>query len=369
MNIVHLREEGVSMFSAEDEYYMRVALGQARRGLGHVAPNPAVGCVLVKDGCILAVAHTADGGRPHAEALALQQADGASKGATAYVSLEPCAHQGKTGPCALALIDAGVKRVVIACIDPDPRVSGRGVQMLENAGIEVLCGVLEEEALNLNKGFIFKVTRNRPFVTLKLALSADKKIAVREGSRTQISGALAGRYTQFLRSQHDAILIGIGTALVDNPVLISRVKGHLHVMPRVILDAALEIPMGSNLVQSIADAPVFIIHDVDDVDKTVDLKAAGCTLIRENPRNLEKVLALLTERGVTRLLVEGGARVAQSFLEAGLVDECQLIYAPVKLGPGGVAAFPDTDIEVYGMKLKKTRVLGEDLLEIYGAAD
>lgn len=357
------------MIFPEDEYYMRVALNHARRGLGHTAPNPAVGCVIVRDGIIVAASYTASGGRPHAETRALKDAGGLAKGAIAYVTLEPCAHHGQTGPCARALAEAGIVRVVVACVDPDPRVSGKGLQILEDAGIEVVSGVLEKEALALNKGFFLKVTQGRPLVTLKLAVSADGKISARVGTRTQISGELAGRYVHLLRSQHDSILIGIGTLLVDNPILTTRVEGHNHVMTRVILDERLDMPLESRLVQSASIAPVLIVHKNGDVDKVVDLKARGCELIEVDPHDLRGVLRLLAGRGMTRLLVEGGAKVAGAFLSAGLVDELQMLRAPMVLGAEGVEAFAGGDPTVYGLKLQKTRTLGDDLLEIYRPAD
>lgn len=357
------------MISHDDEYYMRVALNHARRGLGNTAPNPAVGCVLVKGGMILAAARTAPGGRPHAEARALERAGRMASGSTAYVTLEPCAHQGQTGPCARALVEAGIARAVVACVDPDPRVSGKGLQILEEAGIEAVCGVLEKEALALNKGFFLKIMQGRPFVTLKLAVSADGKIAERPGMRTRISGEMAGRYVQLLRSQHDSILIGIGTVLVDNPILTTRVEGHNHAMTRVILDKRLDMPLGSGLVQSAFDAPVLIVHENAPVDKIVDLRAKGCELIEVDPCDLKTILSVLAGRGTTRLLVEGGGRVAGAFLSAGFIDELQMIRSPIMLGGQGVAAFSRGDPIACGMKLQKTRVLGDDLLEIYRPAD
>ncbi|HOO81368.1 MAG TPA: bifunctional diaminohydroxyphosphoribosylaminopyrimidine deaminase/5-amino-6-(5-phosphoribosylamino)uracil reductase RibD [Alphaproteobacteria bacterium] len=315
-----------------DEKYMRMALSMARRGLGMVAPNPAVGCVLVKDDVVIAAAHTARGGRPHAEAIALEKAGYEAKGACAYVSLEPCSHTGQTGPCAQALIDVGVVRVVVACEDPDPRVSGRGIAMLNDAGVEVVEGVLEEEALALNQGFISRVIQRRPFVTLKCAVSTDGKIAAGAGERTQISGELSQRYMHLQRSLYDAILVGSETYLVDKPKLTTRLAGFEHESLRVILDRRGRIK-----------------------------DASGFEICRQN--TIEEVLAYLAEKGITRLLVEGGAQVHRSFLEAGLVDEFQLCKSPLILGDRGVDA---ADFGAYSwLKLQKTRVLGEDMLEIY----
>lgn len=323
-----------------DIQYMRMALSRARRGLGLVAPNPAVGCVLVKGGVVLAVAHTAQGhkntcGRPHAERLALDMAGGAAKGACAYVSLEPCSHTGQTGPCAQALIDAGVARVVVACGDPDPRVSGRGVAMLRDSGIDVVEGVCEAEALALNRGFINRVTQNKPMVTLKCAISVDGKIAAAPGQRTQISGALAGRFMHLQRSMHDAILLGSETYMVDQPRLTTRLGGFEHDALRVVLDRR----------GRIEEAPGFEICRHETV---------------------EELLAYLAGKGITRLLVEGGTQVHRAFLEAGVVDEFQLCQSPVKLGKNGVQGVTgDALTRDYGLKYQKSRVLGEDVLEIY----
>ncbi|MCB1652339.1 MAG: bifunctional diaminohydroxyphosphoribosylaminopyrimidine deaminase/5-amino-6-(5-phosphoribosylamino)uracil reductase RibD [Alphaproteobacteria bacterium] len=326
---------------AADQYFMRAALSMARRGLGNVAPNPAVGCVIVKDGHIIARAHTAPGGRPHAETQALQKVDAEAKGATAYVSLEPCAHHGQTAPCAQALIEAGIARAVIAYTDPDPRVSGKGIEMFEKASIEVTTGVLEKQAQELNRGFILKVTQNRPLVTLKIATSSDHKIALK-GQRTKISGELAGRYMHLERSMHDAILIGSETALIDKPKLTTRIEGIHHDSLRVILD-------GSGRIQS-EDFYVLTNESLD----TRDIKA---------------VLAHLAEKGITRLLVEGGAQIHESFLNAELVDRFLWCKSSQEIGPQGVEALNNLDItrieEISGLKHTKTRMLGEDTLEIY----
>jgi diaminohydroxyphosphoribosylaminopyrimidine deaminase/5-amino-6-(5-phosphoribosylamino)uracil reductase len=355
---------------SDDYYFMTVALNHARRGLGFTAPNPSVGCVIVKDGRIVAAASTApSGGRPHAETVALAQAGIDAKGACAYVTLEPCAHHGQTGPCAQALIDAGIRRVVVACIDPDLRVSGRGIKMLQDAGIEVVQGALEREARELNRGFFLKISQHRPLVTLKIAVSADQKISAAKGQRTQISGDLANRYMHVLRSQHDAVLVGIGTVLVDNSLLTARVEGQKKVMTRIVLDHRLEIPLESALVQGAKSDPVLVFYNQGSVDKIEDLLRKGCELIPQDPHDLKAVLGILAERGITRLLVEGGAKIHTAFLKFGLVDEFQLIRSPKILGAYGVPALGGYDLAVleadFGLKLQKTRNLGEDLLEFY----
>lgn len=327
------------MSSDTDIRYMRMALNLARRGLGFVAPNPAVGCVIVKDDTILATGVTAPGGRPHAEVVALEKAGAQAKGATVYVSLEPCAHQGQTGPCAQALIDAGVSRVVAGCGDPDPRVSGQGLAMLREAGVEVVEDVLAEEACALNAGFILRITESRPFVTLKCAVSQDGKIAGSQGERTQISGEQAHRFMHLQRSLHDAILVGSETYLVDKPRLTTRVHGVAHDPLRIVLDRT---------------------GRIGETD--------GVEVVSES--DIEGVLNYFAEKGVTRLLVEGGAKVHESFLKSGFVDEFQLCCSPKVLGKKGVDGVTKEQItEEFGLKLQKTRVLGEDMLEIYRRKD
>ncbi len=346
-----------------DQYYMRVALAFARRGLGRVAPNPSVGCVLVKDGVILSAARTSDGGRPHAEANALNKAGSAAKGATAYVSLEPCAHTGQTGPCAVALIKAGVVRVVIACSDPDPRVSGQGIEMLKSAGIAVEVGVLAREAMQVNQGFILRVTESRPAITLKVGASRDAKIAAAAGERTQISGALAQRYMHLERSRHDAILVGIETALVDDPLLTTRLAGLTHKGVRVVLDSDLRLSFDSRLVQSARDTALIIIHSAPRGDFPAP-EGVECVQV-EDTRDVGVCMAALAKRGITRLLVEGGAMIHESFLQSGLVDRFLHCISPVTIGEHGVSAPYLQNIEHYGLQRQESRILGEDVLEIY----
>jgi diaminohydroxyphosphoribosylaminopyrimidine deaminase/5-amino-6-(5-phosphoribosylamino)uracil reductase len=357
------------MISNDDEYFMRVALNYARRGLGFTMPNPSVGCAIVKNDVIVALGRTSPGGRPHAEAEALQRAGSQANGATAYVTLEPCAEYGRAAPCSEALIHSGVKRVVVACIDPNPLVNGQGIEKMRAAGLPVDVGVLESEARTLNEGFIKRVTLGRPHVTLKLAVSADGKIAARKGERTAISGELSSRYVSMLRSEHDSILVGIQTVLVDNPKLISKMHAQDHIMTRVILDTDLQTPPDALLFEDAVRHPVWIFHKDASVDKVGDLEGKGGVPIACSPVDLNAVLGELAKRGITRLLVEGGSRIAASFLKAGVVDEVQLVRAPHALGTEGVDALSGHKIDdlgsVFGFSLLKRRVLGEDLLEIY----
>jgi len=221
--------------------------------------------VIVKDGRVVAAARTGDGGRPHAEAIALEAAGAEARGATAYVTLEPCAHHGKTPPCAEALVAAGIKRVVIGCGDPDERVCGRGIQALRDAKVEIVNGVLEQEALALNSGFFKRITEKRPRVTLKMAVSADEKIAAM-GQRTQISGAMASRYMHMMRARHDAILVGVNTAITDDPMLTARIDGHEHQIMRCVMDRGLRLADTAKLVTSADDQVLVVFHEGGDGD-------------------------------------------------------------------------------------------------------
>ena len=321
--------------SNKDEHYMRHALNIGRRGLGRAAPNPSVGCVIVKDDVVIATGRTADAGRPHAEAAALALADEHAKGATAYVTLEPCALPGREGPCSEALIKAQVARVVIACHDPNPAVFKKGESLLKEAGIDVSFGILEDEARQMHQGFFSKIEKNRPHVTLKLAISADKKIAAEVGQRTQISGELASRHMHLQRSRHDAILIGSETFLTDQPRLTTRMHGVSHDPLRVILDRRERIK-----------------------------HAHGFEVLRMD--KIKDVLSNLAEKGITRLLVEGGVEIHKAFMAAGMADEFQLCKSQNILGDGGVEGLDGDDIQALSsLKLQKTRILGEDILEIY----
>lgn len=291
---------------------MAQALTLARRGLGNVWPNPAVGCVIVKDGVIVGRGWTQPGGRPHAEAVALAQAGEAARGATAYVTLEPCSHHGRTPPCAGRLIDAGVARVVSAMTDPDPRVSGRGLQMLRDAGIAVTEGVREDEARRMQRGFLTRVTQGRPMVTLKLATSFDGRIATGSGESQWITGPEARRHVHALRLRHDAIMVGGGTARADRPSLNVRGFGAVKQPVRVVV-AKGPIP------ELPPEGPDF--GPLWQLDGSPD-----------------EVLAELGARGLTRVFCEGGGRFAASLLQAGLVDELVGYTAGLVLGADGRSA-------------------------------
>lgn len=327
---------------------MASALRIGRRNLGQTHPNPAVGALVVRtvDGAPIVAGRgwTAAGGRPHAETIALEMAGEAARGATVYVTLEPCAHDGETPPCASALIAAGVGRVVMALEDPDPRVAGKGRAALEDAGIAVVSGVMAAEAARDHAGHVSRVTRGRPHVTLKLAVSADGMIGRREGERMMITGKPALTAVQAMRVESDAVMIGIGTVLVDNPRLTVRLPGLEARSPiRIVLDPSARLPLDSKLVTTSGDVPVVVIVGpaATDAAKTA-LAAAGVKVVETtngtNGLNLPEALAILAEDGVTRILVEGGARVAASLFADDLLDEIVLFRAPVVVGVDGVRA-------------------------------
>lgn len=324
---------------------MGAALGLARRGLGRTWPNPSVGCVIVGEGGrVVGRGFTQPGGRPHAEAEALAQAGKAARGATAYVTLEPCAHHGKTPPCADALVAAGIKRCVIATGDPDPRVAGGGVAILKAAGIEILDGVFEEEARELNAGFFMRLAVGRPLITLKLATSLDGKIATLSGESKWITGPAARAFGHLQRATHDAILVGSGTALADDPELTCRLPGLADRSPvRIVLDSRLRLPRSAKVLANQTRHPTWLMTGADHAPaKLAPYREAGVTLI-QLPTNSSgrvdpaAVMQALGERGLTRLLVEGGANLATSLLAADLVDRLAWFQAPLVIGDDGMA--------------------------------
>jgi diaminohydroxyphosphoribosylaminopyrimidine deaminase/5-amino-6-(5-phosphoribosylamino)uracil reductase len=359
---------------AQDLHHMRHALMLAARGLGEVAPNPAVGCVIVRDGVVVGRGRTAKGGRPHAEPQALAMAGEAARGATAYVTLEPCSHHGHTPPCAKSLIDAGVARVVVATGDPDTRVNGEGVAWLRMAGVEVTTGVCEQEAAELNAGFFLKVRHARPLVTLKLAQSLDGKIATATGESQWITGKPARAFGHLLRARNDAILVGIGTADADDPMLTCRLPGMEGRKPlRVVLDTRLRLTDWSKLAQTAGEFPT-LVYTSAEPDKGGALEACGVQIARvakdaAGRPQVEAVLADLAERGITRLLVEGGAAVHASFLNAGMADRLAVFSAPMILGGAGLSAVDALAAlaldEAPQFVMTDRRALGADLLVTY----
>lgn len=332
------------MSDAADRRFMAMALALAERGLGNVWPNPTVGCVLVKDGHVVGRGWTQPGGRPHAETEAIARAGAAAaRGSTAYVTLEPCVHHGRTPPCTDAMLTAGIARAVIAIPDPDPRVDGRGIARLRAAGMEVAVGCLAEEARRQNDGFFLRVGQGRPAVSLKLATSADGRIATATGESQWITGPEARAEGHRLRLRHDAILIGSGTALADDPLLTCRLPGlERHSPVRVVVDRRLRLGAGSRLARSAREMPVWLFTGEDRAPRAAALREAGMEvlpLLAEEPEaGLREVLATLAARGLTRVLVEGGAALATAFLRAGLVDRLYWFDAPLVLGGDGAPA-------------------------------
>lgn len=328
--------------SVTDEDHMAHALALAARGLGRTWPNPAVGCVITRNGRIIGRGWTQPGGRPHAERRALDQA-GDARGATAYVSLEPCAHQGHTPPCAGALIAAGVARVVTALTDPDPRVSGKGHAMLRAAGIAVTENILAEQATRLNAGFLKRVTQGLPFVTLKLATTLDGRIATASGESRWITGPQARRYVHGLRLTHDAVMVGSGTARADDPDLTARSIGATHQPVRILLDRTLSHPPESRLGLTAQQHPVWVLHSPDALPQAqAAWLATGARLLpcplAHGTLDLTAALKILAAQGITRILSEGGGTVAATLIAAGLVDDLIHLTAGRLIGADGTAA-------------------------------
>jgi len=364
--------------SEHDARFMALALRLARRGLGNAWPNPAVGCVVVRGGRIVGRGWTQPGGRPHAEVEALKRAGPAALGATAYVSLEPCAHYGKTPPCTMALLHAGIRRVVVATGDPDPRVDGNGLAQLRVAGVEVAFGTLRAEAEALNAGFFLKVRQGRPLVTLKLATSADARIATRAGESQWITGEEARTFGHQLRATHDAILIGSRTALADDPLLTCRLPGLEARSPvRVVLDSALRLPATSRLVATAGELPTWVVTRPHPAgEQAATLRSRGVEVIEADVRRDGKldpgaVLRALAGRGITRVLIEGGPTVATAFLGERLVDRLAWFRAPLLLGADGVPAFGTLEVDRLDQARVLTpgpvRTLAEDQLAAYTA--
>lgn len=353
----------------QDERYMRAALNLARQGLGRTAPNPSVGCIIVKDGVIVAAVRTDDGGRPHAETRAIAQAGEHSKGACAYVTLEPCAHVGETPSCARALADCGISRVVVACRDPDPRTRGQGVDILRHHGVEVVEGVLEDDAAALNSGFIKVITQKHPYITQKLAVSRDGKIAAQKGQRTAISGKQANLHTHMMRASHDAILVGVATVLSDDPQLTVRLPGYEDSIIRIILDSELNTPVDAKLFHNIASDPVWVCYAHDPHGRKAALEKAGAKLFNVNPHHWDDVLTLLASHGITRLLVEGGAKIHTTLLKSGFGNDFVITRSEIEFGDAGVNALAGHDMNElnknFGFDLKAEMAAGKDSIEFW----
>lgn len=353
---------------------MAAALTLARRGLGRSAPNPAVGCVLVKDGRVIGRGWTQPGGRPHAETEALRRAGAAARGATAYVTLEPCAHHGKTPACAEALIAAGIMRVVVALEDPDPRVDGEGLAILRAAGVAVDLGLDWPAAAELNAGFLLRVREGRPLVTLKLASSLDGRIASHSGESRWITGEAARARAHLLRAEHDAVMIGSETAVRDDPELTCRLPGMMAFSPkRVVVDGRLRLPLTHALVSGARQHSTLLLTlEGGDHARLAAYRDLGVEVIpvpadhdgRPDPQEIVRELAA---RGLNRVLIEGGSTLAASFLRVQLVDRIAWFRAPNLIGGDGVSAIAALGVqqlsEAPRFARRSLETVGLDLLE------
>lgn len=359
-----------------DEHHMRHALLLAGRGLGQVWPNPAVGCVIVKNNRIVGRGWTGQGGRPHAETEALKQAGKKARGSSVFVTLEPCHHTGKTPPCSMALIKAGVERVVVATKDPDPRVSGQGMDDLKDAGITVDYGLLQQQATDLNQGFLSKVILQRPLFALKTATTLDGRIATKTGDSHWITGPGARAFGHRLRSIHDAILIGRKTLEQDRPLLTCRLPGLENRSPlRIVLDSRLSVDIHHPIMQTVDDHPLIIITGKPESCKKANrLKSLGVQVItaKTNATGLIDVndaAKKMAETGLTRVLIEGGGKVAASFLSANLIDRVYWFRAAKIIGGDGLPALAGMGVEtmenVFSMERLETRPVGADILETF----
>lgn len=372
--------EKLKAAKAADQRFMQLALTLGRRGLGRTWPNPAVGAIVVKDGVIVGRGWTQPGGRPHAEPVALQRAGEAARGATLYVTLEPCSHFGRSPPCVDAVIASGIARVVSAIEDPNPDVAGKGHARLRAAGITVDVGLGAAEAARDHAGHFRRIRDKRPHVILKLAVSADDKIAAAGRKPVAITGEATRTRVHLLRAQCDAILVGIGTVLADDPLLTCRLPGMEARSPvRVVLDRALRIPGGSKLVHSARETPLWVMtSDLAEAPAAAMLGAAGAEVTRVtatgNPVGLDltAVLHALSEKGITRLMVEGGARAASSFVGADLADEIWLLRGPETIGNDGIPALDAGPLEAItgspAYRVRASETLGRDALTIYERA-
>ena len=357
-----------------DERYMALAISLGRRNLGQTSPNPSVGCVLVKNDVIVGRGYTAPGGRPHAETQALKQAGSVANGSTAYITLEPCSHEGKTPPCAQALVEAGVKRAVIATIDPDKRVNGKGISILEAAGIEVKVGVLAEQASLDHAGFFSSQSDCRPWITLKLATSIDGKIATSKGDSKWITGSSARHFVHNMRRKHDAIMVGSGTVISDDPNLNVRDLGTCIQPYRIVVSSNLEIPVKSNLTKTIYEQPVWIFHSNEASEerkrKWLDLGAQLFECQVDNfGISMKDIMQKISDKGITRLLCEGGGKLAASLMRSELVDEIVTFHGGLAIGADGFSSIGDLGIYSLGeakrWRLNQTLSFGAEVLNIW----
>jgi diaminohydroxyphosphoribosylaminopyrimidine deaminase/5-amino-6-(5-phosphoribosylamino)uracil reductase len=360
---------------ALDQRYMRLALALGRRGLGRTWPNPAVGAVIAKDGVILGRGWTQPGGRPHAETEALRRAGKAARGATLYVTLEPCSHQGQTPPCADAIVRAGVARVLSAIEDPNPEVAGQGHARLREHGVAVEIGLGAEDARRAHAGHIRRIREGRPQVLLKLAVSSDGKAGLAGRRPVGITGEAARTRVHLMRAATDAILVGIGTILSDDPHLTCRLPGMADHSPvRVVLDARLRVPLATSVIGTARETPTWVVADraASPLAEEI-LRAKGVEVVRIDAQDgrfdLGSILKMLAERGITRLMVEGGPTVAASFVRADLVDEAALFRSAKPIGAGGIDALEGLPLTALtqstALKPVASEAVGGDTVDLF----
>ncbi|MDR7521157.1 MAG: bifunctional diaminohydroxyphosphoribosylaminopyrimidine deaminase/5-amino-6-(5-phosphoribosylamino)uracil reductase RibD [Armatimonadota bacterium] len=362
--------------TGDDTRMMEEALALAQRAAGRTSPNPLVGALVVADGQVVGRGFHARAGAAHAEVVALREAGGRARGATLYVTLEPCCHAGRTGPCTEALINAGVRRVVAAMADPDPRVNGRGLARLREAGVDVAVGVLEARARRVNEFYVKHRRTGVPFVALKWAMSLDGKIAARRGSATAITGEAARRYAHELRNRYDAVLVGVQTVLADDPQLTCRLPADAQPAPRnplrIVVDSRLRTPPGARVVTGVADAPTLVATTAAaPADRVEALRRAGVEVLVQDhtggPVDLRALMQTLGRRGLLSVLIEGGGTVNASALASGVVDKVIALIAPRLLG-GAQAPTPLDGPGLNGvagaiqLRDVQVRPLGEDLV-------
>lgn len=348
-----------------DRQWMRRAIALARAGVGRTSPNPSVGCVILnRDGAVAGEGATASGGRPHAETIALAAAESAARGGIAYVSFEPCAHHGKTPPCADTLIEAGLKRVVVGCLDPYPPVRGRGVARLRKADIEVALGVLENECQRVNEGFITRVTRRRPFVMLKLAMTLDGRIATRDGDSRWISSEESREIVHRWRAEYDAVVVGAGSVIADNPRLTCRIEGGRDPM-RIIVDGRLRSPADAVVFSQRSSAITMLVTAPERLAKarrsygSRGVEILGIAASRGEIQIVE-LMRELARRGCSKVMIEGGAHLAGAALRAGIVDRVAMFIAPKIVG-GGLSAIEGLEIGKMKAAIKLSNLSGRQI--------
>ena len=346
---------------------MRRALDHARRGLGRTAPNPVVGaCVVTSDGVVVGDGCHLSAGGPHAEIVALEEAGARAQGSTLYCTLEPCAHTGRTGPCTARIAAAGITRVVAAMEDPFPLVRGRGFAALREQGVAVSVGVERDDAVRLNQPFLTMLREQRPFVILKAATSLDGRLAETTGVRTQLTSAAALRHAHYQRAQVDAIAVGSGTMLVDDPLLTARLVYRERPLTRVVFDRRLRTAPGARVFSTLAEGPVIILTSLDAVrqrgERARALEEKGATLLAMDSPDIAVAVRALGRRGIQSLLVEGGATLHQAIWDARILDYAQLYVAPTLLGSRGPVLLPGSAFGPASLRDQQVQQLGPDVL-------